>query len=52
MPKEADEYKRGSMRWSPYGIAGKPVDNVPQVGFIGKSNVKDNSWIYLGIVAF
>lgn len=52
MPIEADSYPRGSMRWSPYGLAGKQVDNIPQVGFVGQANVKNNSWHYLGIVQF
>lgn len=52
MPEEADEYEYGQYRWSPYGLAGQPVDNIPQVGFVGRSNTRDNSWLYLGITQF
>merc|ERR1712151_121499 len=33
MPIEAEEYPYGQYRWSPYGLAHKGVDNIPQVGF-------------------
>ena len=50
MPIEADEYPTGQFRWSPFGLGGKAVENIPQVGF-GTSST-GNRWYYLGIAEF